>query len=62
MSPRYILTKVKADKDVAKRYQRNGWMAFDTRYREHGQVWSTRVNAGNDVTRLNRREEAGEEE
>ena len=61
MSPRYILTRMKADRAVAKRHQRSGWMAFDTTHREHGQVWPTRKDAAEDVTRLNRREERWEE-
>jgi ABC-type taurine transport system substrate-binding protein len=53
MGPRYILARVKADPSVAKRYQRSGWLAFDTYHKQHGQVWLTRRAAADDVARLN---------
>ena len=58
-SPRYLLTRMKADPAVAKRYRRSGWMAFDTKHQRHGQVWPTRKEAADDVTRLNRADAAG---
>ncbi len=54
---RYLLTRMKADPAVAKRYRRSGWMAFDTQHTQHGQVWPTRAEAVADVARLNTRAE-----
>jgi hypothetical protein len=53
--PRYVLTRMKADRAVATRYQRSGWMAFDRTHQDHGQVWPSRAEAAKDVARLNSR-------
>jgi len=55
-STRYIVTRVKKDRAVPTRYQRAGWMAFDTKHQQHGQVWPTKADAVADATRLERAE------
>lgn len=52
--PRYLVTRMVKDPRVAPRYQRSGYMAFDTRHTRHGQVWPTKAEAEADAERLNR--------
>jgi hypothetical protein len=54
---RYIVTRMKKDRTVPLRYQRSGWMAFDTRHQRHGQVWPSKAEATADADRLNRYDE-----
>jgi len=54
-SPRYIVTRMVKDRAVPKRYQRSGWMAFDTLHKQQGQVWPHRDEAQRDADRLNGR-------
>jgi len=51
---RYIVTRMKKDKRVEQRYQREGWMAFDTLHVKHGIIWPTRDDAKLDTRILNR--------
>lgn len=53
--PRYIVTRMKKDPKVPARYQRAGWMAFDTRHQQHGQVQPTKALAQADANHLNAR-------
>lgn len=53
MTPRYIVTRVKKDPKVPKRYQQSGWMAFDTKHVQHGQVWPKKSQAQSDADYLN---------
>ena len=51
---RWVVTRMKRERSVPKRYQRSGYMAFDTQHHQHGQVWPTRIEAKQDALRLGR--------
>ena len=51
---RYIVTRMKKDQNVPKRYRRAGWMAFDTKHVRHGPVWPTKAEAEKDAATLER--------
>lgn len=42
---RYKVVKMKKDKSAPIRYQRAGWMPFDTMHERHGQIWPTKAEA-----------------
>jgi hypothetical protein len=49
---RYNEEQMKSDPRVPRRYQRSGWMAFDTLHQQHGPVQPTKAEALKDVRRL----------
>lgn len=55
--PRFIVTRVIRDPRVPARYQRSGWICFDTKHptAQNIGVWPTRAQAQAEADRSNRR-------